>query len=180
MRKDRLVEALEKLYGGHGLIVCRQVTPLSQQADNALPLNTLGFPCGDACVAVPFGESVTIVAENEWEMGVRGLGFKIECVDDEDLSGGGGNQIITTDNFSHVLPSIINDDGELVRRLTAFGPDDEVPHGFRWIVSLSTRETVGELDGLIRHNEAPVCVFIVECVGAFDRSEVSGEMRIVL
>ena len=122
----------------------------------------------EAGVAVALGEAFAVLAFHEWKMEVGRLRGEVEGAIEEELAGGGVEEVVAADDVGDTLAMVIDDDGELVRRLGAFGPEDEVADGGAGVVGLGAGDVVGEGDGSGRGDEAPVRFFAVKGA-SFDR-----------
>jgi len=70
----------------------------------------------------------------------------------------GIEEIVPTNDLRDALAGVVHHDGQLIRRLIAFGPDDEVPDCLCGVVSLRSGESVIEFHDACWGSESPVCV----------------------
>lgn len=86
------------------------------------------------------------------EIGGRGIA---EGLLEEELAGGGGEQVRAADDVGDGLGVVIDDDGELVGPDAIGAEEDEVAGGFREVGGVRTLETVGKREGGIGDADAP-------------------------
>jgi hypothetical protein len=105
--------------------------------------------------AVPVGE----------EMGVEvGRGGKEKGSLEENLAGGGFEEVAAADYFGDLGVGVVDHAGELVRRKPVFAPDEEVAEGFAGYEGLWAEVFVFESDnGFIGDAKAVVDVGLEEC-----------------
>lgn len=82
----------------------------------------------DACVAVAFGEAPPIGADDEGEV-AEGWEGETEVAIEDDLCGGGRQDVVTTNDVGDAHVVIVNDDGEGIGGFIT-ARDNEVTGGF--------------------------------------------------
>jgi hypothetical protein len=74
---------------------------------------------------VALGEAVALSVEHEWGVEVGG-GWEVQGALQEDLAGGGFEEVAAADYFGDAGVGVIDDAGELVAGEVVFAPDEEV------------------------------------------------------
>lgn len=103
-----------------------------------------------------FGQPFTGLVAQQWAV-VEDWGGEVQCPVEEDLAGGGTEEIGPAHHFGDLHGVVIDHDGELVGRGIILAPDHEVTEVFSGDELLCSLASVLERDGFAVGNaEAPV------------------------
>ena len=119
------VELFHELVCLHGVWFFNCSVPECEQSDDTLGGDPVASPVGKPRVAVPFGESATVFAPNEWEVPPGGRSLAKSLVDGV-LDDGGGKQVVASNDIGDALAGVVHDDGKLVGGRIATRPYDRV------------------------------------------------------
>ena len=118
-----------------------------------------------------FGESSAVFVGEQGAVMPLGL-RQVEGLAEEDLAGGGFEQVGSADDFGDLHGGVVDGDGELVGRDSVFAPDEEVAEIFSSGEGLMAEVVVIKFDNFVVGDaKAPVDS---GCDGLIDRSVCGG------
>lgn len=148
------VEVREQI--GEGEVICdAQAAPAGKKSDNAGRGDATLAVMGEAGVAVTFGQTAAIFAHDQGKVPVTGcLVGDAQGLIEKQLTRGGIEQVVATDDIGDARAGVVNDDGKLVGwRAVGLG-DDEVAELAGGVDGDRAVEAIGEGEICIGYGKA--------------------------